>query len=522
MNGSLTDWISKWAAVRGDSPAVISEDAAGCPEMLSWRQLDIASARLAIELCRRTADSRSPLVVYGHKSPWMIAAFCACVRSGHAYCPVDQSVPPVRAADIIRSIGQPLVLVPDRSGYTGCPPGSEFEVLTLEEICARCDADRPLTADERREAAALEPVRPDEIHYIIFTSGSSGQPKGVQVTAANLLHFVDWAKTMLPAHSPLTFLNQAPFSFDLSVMDLYLSLSTGGTLYCINRRQIADPKLLYPAIYRGLPDVWVSTPSFAEMAMADPDFDEQRLPNLKTFLFCGETLANQTYDKLQARFPDAAIYNTYGPTETTVAVTGMRITPAISAEYRPLPVGRAKPGTEICVRTADGLTTTEHVRGELTILGDTVSAGYFNRPDLTEAAFFRASVSNRTLPAYKTGDEGYLSGGLIFYCGRIDSQIKLHGYRIELGDIESNLLALSDVQRAAVLPVVRRGRISGLKAYIQCVKPPDDPAQCAQTLKTALADRLPAYMLPGRWVFLNQMPITQNGKIDRRALESMK
>jgi D-alanine--poly(phosphoribitol) ligase subunit 1 len=256
--------------------------------------------------------------------------------------------------------------------------------------------------------------------YILFTSGSTGEPKGVIITLECLEHFIGW---MLAEHHFIegaeVFLNQAPFSFDLSVMDLYCSLATGGTLVSISRDLIANPKRLYGALASSGVTTWVSTPSFAQMCLAEDKFAEPMLPRLRRFLFCGETLAPQTAAQLLARFPQAQVWNMYGPTEATVATTSIQIDSAILEKYSPLPVGRVMPGTKIFIFDENGAELSDDKRGEIIIAGPNVGPGYVGRPDLTARAFFEY----RDQRAYKTGDLGHFRDRMLFFEGRIDEQI---------------------------------------------------------------------------------------------------
>jgi D-alanine--poly(phosphoribitol) ligase subunit 1 len=169
------------------------------------------------------------------------------------------------------------------------------------------------------------------------------------------------------------FLNQAPFSFDLSVMDLYCSLTTGGTLFSISRDLIENPKKLYRALESSGVTTWVSTPSFAQMCLVEDKFAEGMLPQLRRFLFCGETLAPRTAAQLLERFPQAQVWNMYGPTEATVATTSVRIDAPILEKYSPLPVGRVMPGTKVFIVDGDGAELSANERGEIIIAGTNVS-----------------------------------------------------------------------------------------------------------------------------------------------------
>jgi D-alanine--poly(phosphoribitol) ligase subunit 1 len=239
------------------------------------------------------------------------------------------------------------------------------------------------------------------------------------------------------------------------------------------------------------------------------------LPALRRFLFCGETLPNEVASALLDRFPDAEAWNTYGPTEATVATTSIRIDREVLAKHSPLPVGRAMPGTEVFIRGEDGTRLTGGERGEITIAGPNVSPGYLGRDDLTARSF----QSHDMTRAYRTGDWGRERAGLLFFEGRMDNQVKVNGFRIELGDLESNLRALTGIADAVVLPVEKAGRIDSLAAFIiETERSTGSDFERAARLKTRLAERLPAYMVPRKILFADSFPMTPNGKVDRRKL----
>jgi D-alanine--poly(phosphoribitol) ligase subunit 1 len=205
----------------------------------------------------------------------------------------------------------------------------------------------------------------------------------------------------------------------------------------------------------------------------------------------------------------------YGPTEATVATTSVRIDAAILEKYSPLPVGRVMPGTKILIVDEDGDELSANQRGEIIIAGPNVSPGYLGRPDLTARAFF----DYRDQRAYKTGDLGRFGDSLLFFEGRIDEQIKLSGYRIELGDVETNLRVLPTVRDAIVMPVIKSGAAQSLTAFVTLlVRTETSDFKLAHNLRGQLAERLPAYMLPRKFVFLDAFPMTANGKVDRTAL----
>jgi D-alanine--poly(phosphoribitol) ligase subunit 1 len=205
----------------------------------------------------------------------------------------------------------------------------------------------------------------------------------------------------------------------------------------------------------------------------------------------------------------------YGPTEATVATTSVRIDHSILEMYSALPIGRAMPGTDVFVVNDAGVTLPTNERGEIVIAGPNVSPGYLGRPDLTAAVFFEHCGRR----AYRTGDQGRFRGDLLFFEGRMDSQLKLSGYRIELGDVEANLLALPSVSDAVVTPVIKNGAAQSLAAFVVLSSQTEaSHFELTQSLRRQLAERLPVYMLPRKFVFRDSFPLTTNGKVDRARL----
>ena len=472
---------------------------------MTWRELDERSGKLAAYI-QRTCQTKTPVIVYGHKDPWMLVCFLACVKSGRAYCPIDISVPLNRVQDIIGEVSPELILAVESLEMGDAPILTRADILTSTE-------KEPKTLEQEYAVSA------EDIFYIIFTSGSTGTPKGVQITRDCLDNFIRWGLTLGPGLNEgkrQVFLNQAPFSFDLSVMDVYLSLYSGGCLYALSKEVQGDMSALLDALEDSHAEVWVSTPSFADVCLSDKKFCEALLPDIKAFLFCGETLSGRTADRLANAFPRAAIVNTYGPTESTVAVTQVKITADLRL-HPPLPVGEEKPGTWIFIQDAEGKDLPDGEPGEIVIAGDSVSIGYWKNPKLTAQVFGTRKINNRSYRTYRTGDIGIKRAGQLYYQGRMDFQVKLHGYRIELGDIEGNLLKVAGVSAAAVLPVSRNDKVTHLIAYVVLERREDDFAD-GQRLRRDLRALVPEYMIPKKFVFLDRLPMTNNGKVDRRAL----
>lgn len=583
--------IERMAAARADVCAV----RVSTGEQLSYAELWRASEALASYIAERVAPG-TPVVVYGNKHPLMVASFLACMKAGCPYVPVDCfSVPASRAASIVEQIAAalptdaaaagPLMLAIEEFPKPEALPAARLVGRTALEEAARAGG-----ASSRARWIAGE-----DLAYILFTSGSTGSPKGVEVTASCFDNFCAWdlelaagalgsadaiptllgdgestpspsgvgaegsgagggaspaaasasgsgsssnettpspsgvgrpgALLLLDETTPspncaAVWVDQAPFSFDLSVFELAGALASGGTLFSLAHATQQSMAHQLEALAASRAGVWVSTPSFAELCLAVPEFSDTLMPDLRLFLFCGETLPNATAARLLERFPAARQLNTYGPTESTVAVTSVEVTRELAAADAPLPVGAPRRGTRIRIVDETGADCAPGTFGEVIIEGDTVARGYFNRPDLTERAFGAAELGGEPCRTYRTGDEGMLdAAGMLHYRGRLDLQIKLNGFRIELGEIEEHLRRLPAVAAAAVVPAQRDGKISHLVAHVVSAEAlTESPFRAGLALKEQLKATLPHYMIPKKIVFAEALPMTGNGKVDRRAL----
>lgn len=550
----------EWAAgVYADACAV----QVSTGERLTYAELWRASEALASYIAAHVAPG-TPVVVYGNKHPLMVTSFLACMKAGCPYVPVDCfSVPSSRAASIVEQIA--AALPADAASPLVCAV-EEFpqpELLSAARLVDRAALEDAACADGASDRARW--IAGEDLAYVLFTSGSTGAPKGVEVTASCFDNFCAWDLELaagalgsraadgtaddiavsdgspaaplvsgsgsagaasspldaaLPAPTPAVWIDQAPFSFDLSVFELAGALASGGTLFSLAHATQQSMAEQLEALAASRAGVWVSTPSFAELCLAAPEFSDTLMPSLRLFLFCGETLPNATAARLLERFGAARVLNTYGPTESTVAVTSVEVTPELAAADAPLPVGAPRRGTRVRIVDAAGADCAPGAFGEVIIEGDTVARGYFNRPDLTERAFGAAELDGRSCRTYRTGDEGALDAvGMLHYRGRLDLQVKLNGFRIELGEIEEHLRRLPAVAAAAVVPAERDGKISHLVAHVVSAEPlTESPFRTGLALKEQLKATLPHYMIPKKIVFAEALPMTGNGKVDRRAL----
>lgn len=456
-------------------------------EILTYEALNRFANQLAILL----KDAKTPLILYGHMSPFMIVGMIGSMKAGCGYVPLDTSIPQDRILSIINKIEPQYIF------------NTTDEQLEIEDISF---ISKDLLTGIKQNEDTVSKIKDSDIAYTIFTSGSTGEPKGVQISYESLNLFTNWMLELNQVGSNQQWLNQAPFSFDLSVMSIYPCLMTAGTLNLVDKTMINKPKLLNEMLEESKINVWVSTPSFMEMCLMLPRLTEASYSNLKEFFFCGEILANKTAELLLQRFPSAYIYNTYGPTEATVAVTSILVTEEVINQYNPLPVGLPQPGTKLSLTH----------EGELIISGKCVSEGYV-KDELRSKKVFNKLDGQKS---YYTGDKAQFIDNQWFINGRIDYQIKLNGYRMELEEIEFQLRKLEKIRDAIVVPTYKNNKVTHLNAAVilnHC-----DEVKDVQTLthdiKTELKPVLPEYMIPKKIIYLKKLPLTMNGKLDRKKI----
>lgn len=451
-------------------------------------------------LLKEKAPAKVPVMIWGGQTFDMLACFLGCVKSGHCYVPIADYSNAERI-DLVREVSASPVLIAI----------SDLPEVDLVDLTLLTPDDVP----EEGAADEADYVKGDENFYIICTSGTTGKPKGVQISHDNLVSFVDWELKDFDLPDHPRFLAQAPYSFDLSVMSIYPALLSGGELVVLPHEVTENFAQLFKALPETDVNVWVSTPSFAQMCFLDRTFDSAHHAGLSHFLFCGEELPRKEVEMLKKRFPDSRIFNTYGPTEATVAVTQVEITPEILEKYDRLPIGYVKEDTEITIDLSQG---DDGKSGEMIIAGPSVSKAYINNPEKTEEAFYQEDGVQH----YRTGDVGYFDGDLLFYKGRIGFQIKFNGYRIELEEINFYMNQNPLVRHAVAAPIYKPDHT--IKQLVAVVELNDGVSRkfaegaITKQIRDGLTKDVMPYMIPQRYLYQDALPISQNGKVDIKAV----
>ena len=454
-------------------------DASGC---MSWQALRTAVDVWMLAATDAGARADQPLVITGHKEADFVVAMLGCLRLGVPFVPIDVINPAERVRRITELVQATLVYDTQKQRFS-------------------TTGHAPQTLAEKGVA------------YIMFTSGSTGDPKGVQIGRESLGLFASWIRECLNLGAAPVFMDQMLFSFDFSLFNWVGALTCGGTVALCARETIEDGMAFAEYLAKTRVSVWASTPSFVRQQMLGADFNATQLPDLKVFVFGAESLTPTMAEALWERFPAVRIVNSYGPTEATCSTTWVEIDPAMRrAAPLPFPIGRAKPYADVFIEA-----------GEICMAGDHVMRGYLNRPDLNETRMFTRNGKR----GYRSGDVGDMDElGLVTFRGRRDDQIKMHGYRIELAEVDAALALLPGVRAGATIALKRPdGVIVRMIGFVD----PDHtgpaglhaPGVSLKDWKAILARRVPSYMVPSELLVCHGFPITQTEKVDRKKLEQM-
>jgi len=520
----LHEWVGRQAKRRPDAVAVV-----GGRETLTYAQLEERSNQLARILKSGGCRKGDRVALLMPKSPTAIVGLLGIYKADCIYVPLDPASPASRLAKILEACdnkwllaGGPVRRLLDELVENGGLPAS----VSIGWMDARSPSENGFRARfafadllwYSPAPVAGQNTRHDPAH-ILFTSGSTGIPKGVVITHSNVIHFVEWAIAYFGMDSSDRVSAHPPLNFDLSVFDIFGTFAVGGQLHLISPELSLVANRLAEVIRRSELTQWFSVPSVLNyMAKFDVvKFDD--FPALRRVLWCGEVLPTPSLTYWMERLPHVRFTNLYGPTEATIASSYYTVPTCPDDPQAPIPIGTACEGEELLVLDESLRPVPPGESGELYIGGVGLSPGYWRDPEKTAAVFLphprRGGASERI---YKTGDLARIDAkGLVHFLGRTDSQIKSRGYRIELGEIEAALNTVQGLRECAVVAIASDGfegtAICG--AYV----PAPGAAVTPAALRSELCRALPPYMLPARWMAFDSFPKNANGKTDRRRLK---
>jgi amino acid adenylation domain-containing protein len=467
---------------------------------LTYAEVNAKSNRLAHYLREKGAG---PAVLIGlcvDRSPEMIIGLLGILKAGSAYVPLDPDYPEDRIAYMINDAGMPLLLT--RQRLLGKLTAGPADLICLDRDWPEIERFQPENPVSRNH--------PLDAAYIIYTSGSTGQPKAVVVSHRNAMHSTS-ARFSNYREPVRAFLLLSSFAFDSSVAGIFWTLGQGGCLCLLAHDDARDPAVLAKLIERHKVSHLLALPTLYAVLLKQAF---QQLQSVTSVIVAGEACPNDVVKQHFAALPDVRLYNEYGPTEGTVWSSVYLA--GIEDIDRVLPIGRPIDNVQLYLLDPALLPVPVGVPGELYIGGEGVVRGYLRRPDLTAEKFVPDPFGNNGGRLYKTGDLArYRADGNIEFLGRIDHQVKIRGFRIELGEVETRLLQHVDVHEAVALAREDNSGNQQLIAYL--VGNPGsspEPDALRDHLKTTLSD----YMLPNAFVFLDRMPLSANGKLDRKAL----
>lgn len=504
MQASVLEWLESTAAQYPDKTAIVDE-----VEAVTFKEVRNKALSIAREIVDYNKGVQKPVVVYLEKSAKTLVSFMAVAYCRDFYSPIDIEMPRPRVEKILEVLQPEIVITSsdlkanfDEFGYKG-------EYIIYDEVMAKADDDKavlPLT----------NTIIDTDLLYVLFTSGSTGVPKGVGIRHRSVIDYIDWVTEEFGVTSEDSFGNQAPFYFDNSILDIYSMMKTGATLYIVPKKLFAQPVLLLEYLKENSINTIFWVPSalitVAKLrALKNVDLTD----TIKRVLFCGEVMPNKQLNYWRSFLPEAVYANLYGPTEITDACT-FYIVDREFEDDASLPIGKPMKNTEILVLDEkDNLIETSKIGevGELCVKGTSLAVGYYNNPEKTKAAFVQNPLNDKYDEIiYRTGDlVSYNEYGEIMYMGRKDYQIKHMGNRIELGEIETAVSSLDDISRCCCLYDEQKSKI------VLVVESETEISRVE--LNQRLASIIPEYMLPGKVVTIPVMPLNANGKIDRKQLK---
>ena len=451
---------------------------------------------LAATLQERGVGPGSLVGVLMDRSPEMMIALWSVLRSGAAYLPLDPADPAERRNFVLDDADPALILT----------TAALEQQVRGASLVYELDAAAAEHAGEVTDASG-----PEDPAYVIYTSGSTGRPKGVIVPRGGVLNRLEWMQETFRLTARDRILHKTPFTFDVSVWEIFWPFMFGAGLVLSRPGGQGDPTCLAQLMRRENVSIVHFVPPMLRLFLEEPGARD--LPALRAVVCSGDVLPAALRDRFFELYPDKELYNLYGPTEASIDVTAWRCAP----EDEDVPIGTEIRNTRIFLMDGALNPLADGESGEICISGAGLARGYLNREELTAEKFVTAEIDGQAVRIYRSGDLGRRrSDGALEFLGRMDQQLKIRGFRVEPGEIEAALNQHPGVGAVAVLGLVA-GAGEEDRALVAYVVAPDESVSADQ-LRAYLEDRLPEYLIPAHFLFLEELPLTANGKLDRSAL----
>jgi len=507
----LDQLLESSARTNGDATAVVE------PGRSRTRYADLVNYAAAVcEALRQSGVApRDRIGVCARKCTATVAAIYGILKAGAAYVPTDAAAPADRNAYIFSDCAVRAIIADHKlADILLAELGADrYEIQALDALEPL--GERFVLMVDKTSARPADPMDVD-LAYILYTSGSTGRPKGVMHTHASALAFINWCSNELEPTADDCFSSHAPFHFDLSIFDIYVSIKHGASVVLFDDELGKHPTSLAQAISDEGISIWYSTPSTLRMLVEFGKLSERPYPHLRIVIFAGEVFPLKHLLALKELWPKPVYYNFYGPTETNVC-TYYRVPEVIARDSdEPFPIGRPCSEDRVRIVGRDGTDVAAGKEGELLVHGGSVMQGYWNLPAHDAESFCDDADGTRW---YKTGDLVRLrEDGEILYLGRRDRMVKRRGYRVELGEIETALYQHANVSESAAIAVSDAEQGVIIWAFIVWT---GQKAPSTVVLKTFCAQKLPRYMVPDRFSVQEELPKTSTGKVDYQRLKEL-